>query len=260
MTNKSILTQIYEIQTPHAAEKLVDIGVDHIGSVVLDEQQWKNADLRDTVRLVRDSGAKSSLLPLFSPADAVSRVLDYYQPDMIHLCETIGGGAEKRGELDKIFAIQAKIRKRFPEIAIMRSVPVGTTGMAEKDQLLEIVARFEPVSDYFLTDTVLPPPPGSGSDRQPVPGFVGITGIPCNWDLVSVLVEFTRHPVILAGGISPENVYEAIDRVRPAGVDSCTRTNRDDGRGGFVRFEKDYEKVRRLIEEVRRAETDGLLR
>lgn len=260
MTDKTILTQIYEIQTPQAAETLLTIGVDHIGSVVLDEQRWKISELRETVRLVSESGARSSLLPLFSSVDAVSRALDYYQPDIVHCCEVIPVLPDMRPYLDRLCGFQIKIRERFPGIRTMRSLPVGPPETGGKERLLEIVTLFEPLTDYFLTDTVLPVPAGNGPEHQPVPGFVGITGMPCDWDVVAALVEFTKVPVIAAGGLSPDNVYEAIARTRPAGVDSCSRTNRDDGRGGSVRFEKDYEKVRRFVDEVKRAEADGLYR
>ena len=258
MTDQSILIQIYEIQSPGAAEPLIAMGVDHIGSVILDEQHWKNPEIKDTVRLVSESGARSSLLPLFSEVDAVSRVLDYYQPDIIHFCESVLTQPDQLSLLDRLCKAQMKIKERFPEIKIMRSLPIrpleaGTTG-----GLSHIISRFEILSDYFLTDTVLPVSGQTEADHQPVPGFVGITGVPCDWDAVSRLVEITNVPVILAGGISPDNVYEAIGRTHPAGVDSCTRTNRVDGRGGTVRFEKDYKKVKRLIEEVRRAEADNL--
>ncbi|MFO8049937.1 MAG: hypothetical protein R6U29_12960, partial [Desulfosudaceae bacterium] len=61
-------------------------------------------------------------------------------------------------------------------------------------------------------------------------------------------------PVFLAGGIADDNVYDGIIKTRPAGVDSCTRTNARDGRGGYVRFQKDLARVARLVSEVRRAE------
>ena len=64
--------------------------------------------------------------------------------------------------------------------------------------------------------------------------------------------------MILAGGLSPENVTDGILKVLPAGADSCTRTNSLDGNGRPVRFMKDFEKVARFVEEVRRAE--GLIR
>jgi phosphoribosylanthranilate isomerase len=63
-----------------------------------------------------------------------------------------------------------------------------------------------------------------------------------------------RIPVILAGGISPDNVAEGIRRVRPAGVDSCTRTNALDKKGVPIRFKKDLQQVRRLVSAVRETE------
>jgi phosphoribosylanthranilate isomerase len=88
-----------------------------------------------------------------------------------------------------------------------------------------------------------------------VNGFVGITGLTCNWDIARKLVDSTDIPVILAGGLSPDNVFDGIIIVKPAGVDSCTQTNACDMRGNTVRFKKDMAKVKRFVEESRRAET-----
>jgi phosphoribosylanthranilate isomerase len=68
------------------------------------------------------------------------------------------------------------------------------------------------------------------------------------------LVVHSPLPVILAGGISPQNALEGLLRVRPFGIDSCSRTNAVDGDGKPVRFRKDYRKVAQLLEAVRRAE------
>jgi phosphoribosylanthranilate isomerase len=57
----------------------------------------------------------------------------------------------------------------------------------------------------------------------------------------------------LAGGLSPENVYDGIRFVKPAGVDSCTGTNRLDDQGRPIRFQKDMDRLRRFVEETRRA-------
>ena len=51
---------------------------------------------------------------------------------------------------------------------------------------------------------------------------------------------------MLAGGLGPDNVLEAIRRVRPDGVDSETRTSRPDDRR-----RKDVDKVRSFIELAR---------
>jgi phosphoribosylanthranilate isomerase len=58
-----------------------------------------------------------------------------------------------------------------------------------------------------------------------------------------------------ATGISPENVAEGIERVKPAGVDSCTLTNAIDEDGRPIRFRKDLRKVRRLVDAAKKTET-----
>jgi len=65
-------------------------------------------------------------------------------------------------------------------------------------------------------------------------------------------VEQSQIPVILAGGLSPENVVEAIQQVRPWGVDSLTKTNEMQGEG---KFRKDLEKVRLFVEKAKAFES-----
>ena len=57
-----------------------------------------------------------------------------------------------------------------------------------------------------------------------------------------------ERPVILAGGLGPDNVVAAIQAVHPAGVDSKTKTDRGDGS-----HVKDLERVRRFGEAARNA-------
>jgi phosphoribosylanthranilate isomerase len=47
----------------------------------------------------------------------------------------------------------------------------------------------------------------------------GGTGVTCDWSLAAQAVTRTEQPVILAGGLTPENVAAAIRRVQPQGVD-----------------------------------------
>ena len=68
------------------------------------------------------------------------------------------------------------------------------------------------------------------------------------------LVNSSSIPVILAGGISPDNVFDGIMHVRAAGVDSCTGTNAKNENGDLIRFKKDFDKIKRFIKEVRHAE------
>jgi phosphoribosylanthranilate isomerase len=47
----------------------------------------------------------------------------------------------------------------------------------------------------------------------------GGTGRIADWDLAAEIVCRSKHPVILAGGLTPDNVATAIRTVRPQGVD-----------------------------------------
>ena len=254
---KHIIVQVYEVQTPSEAEMMIQLGVDHIGSVILSEASWKDSQIRDTVRVVGETEARSSLIPLFSNSDAILRTLDYYQPDIVHFCEAMTNQDSLFETCGALVEIQKGVKARFPEIGIMRSVPIPRPGDAASFSSLEVARIFEPVSDYFLTDTLLTATSGALPDDQPVSGFVGITGQTCDWDMAAQLVRSSRIPVVLAGGISPGNVTDGIRQTRPAGVDSCTGTNALDENGGAVRFRKDPDKVRHLLEAVRNLESEN---
>lgn len=255
-----IIVQIYEIQDPREAEKLIEMGVNRIGSVILSPESWKIPAVRDVVRLVRGSGAKSSLIPLLPLEDDILRALDFYQPDFVHFCESVPLSRDRQEEratrCAEIAQIQRRVRREFPPIGITRTIPIPGPGLADPgpvlETILEIAGKLAETSDVFMTDTF------RGYEKpnadQPVEGYIGITGEVCDWDMAAALVGSTRIPVILAGGISPENAFDAIGRVRPAGIDSCTQTNARDNRGRPVRFRKDLDRVRRLLDEVRRAE------
>ncbi len=251
-----MIVQIYEIQEPREAERLIEMGVDRIGSVILSPEAWKIPSVREVVRLVRGSGAQSSLIPLLAREDEILRALDYYEPDFVHFCESIPlepeMGPQREAVCAEMIRLQRLVKREFPPFGITRSIPIPKPDRIDADPIretiLEIVRTLEPYTDCFMTDTLR----GYGGEgvSQPVAGYVGITGEICDWDLASALVEASRIPVILAGGISPENAREAVGRVRPSGIDSCTQTNIRDMRGIPIRFRKDFERVRRLLAQI----------
>ncbi|MBW2219725.1 MAG: hypothetical protein JRF40_09595 [Deltaproteobacteria bacterium] len=250
-----IVIQIYEIQEPGEAELMVETGVDRIGSVIMSESEWKVPLVREAVRLVNTSDSESSLIPLFSQPDFVFRVIDYYEPDTIHFCETIVMPDGTPNGCGQLVELQKGVKARFPEVKIMRSIPIPATGTKNDFSFDRVKEIFEPFSDCFLTDTMMT----GDTDhevKQPVQGFIGITGKTCDWETAARLVKASSMPVILAGGISPDNVYDCIAQTKPFGVDSCTLTNAVDSRGEPIRFKKDPEKTARFVSEARRAEND----
>ena len=241
-----MIVQIYEIQTPQEAEKCIELGVDHMGSVILDRDAWKDPVLLETVRMCRGTGTRNSLIPLFHDPDTTCRVLEYYRPDFIHFCDTLTDSNGAALELSAFIGLQRKLKKEFPEVRIIRSIPIPPEGVAPEYPCLELARELEPFSDFFLTDTWL--------GKEPVEGFIGITGETVDLSMARSLVLQSRIPVILAGGLSPENVQRILLDVRPAGADSCTRTNRVDDDGKPIRFQKDFERVESFVKETRKAE------
>ncbi|MDF1592633.1 MAG: hypothetical protein P1P89_14045 [Desulfobacterales bacterium] len=249
-----IRIQVYEVQTPAEAEEMISLGVDHIGSVILSEADWKVDAVRETIHVTRAAKACSSLIPLFSDEDAILRLLDYYHPDIIHFCEDIAPLSHPHSFIDYLLKIQARVKDVFPEIRIMRSIPIVQAGAQSSVPTLQLARLFRPVSDLFLTDTYLLPAFETAFIQPPVKGFIGITGKICDWDIAAELVADSSIPVILAGGLSAQNIFAGIRQVRPAGVDSCTETNARNPDGSSIRFKKEPRRVKAFIEEVRRAE------
>jgi len=75
---------------------------------------------------------------------------------------------------------------------------------------------------------------------------LGGTGRKFDWSLAVRAREFGK-PIILAGGLGPDNVADAIRVVRPYAVDASSRLESEPGR-------KDYERVKEFIENVRAAD------
>ncbi len=247
----AMIVQIYEIQTPREAQTMIDLGVDHVGSVLISEDRWQNETLKSVVDLVRRAGRKSSLIPLFGTVDTICRAVDHYRPHILHFCETLPGPEAGGHELETILRRQEEIGRKYPQLELMRSIPIGRRGEGDIVDSLAIARWFEPVSHWFLTDTLLAHEGPPANEDQPVAGFVGITGETCDWEIARQLVEQSAIPVILAGGIGPRNAARGIEQVRPAGLDSCTRTNAVDHRGRARRFRKDPRLVKELIRVAR---------
>ena len=202
------------------------MGVDHIGFVagryglVHGELTFKQA--RRLVDALHGQTRRVALT-MATELDEILHMAESVAPDIIHIStdpDAVG------------FAAMGELKKRLPPaIKIMKAIPV------DGEEALDLAVSFAPVSDYLLLDTKIHGLPG-----------VGATGKTHDWEISRRIVEAVDIPVILAGGLTPENVSEAIRVVTPAGVDSNTATNLPNSP-----VEKDMERVRRFVEAVRLA-------
>jgi phosphoribosylanthranilate isomerase len=76
------------------------------------------------------------------------------------------------------------------------------------------------------------------------PAARGGTGKTPDWTLARKTVESARAPILLAGGLTPENVAQAVRIVRPYGVDVSGGVEKEPGR-------KDHDKLRRFVLEAK---------
>lgn len=125
-----------------------------------------------------------------------------------------------------------KLRAIAPNLYTLKSLVVKSDN---SDELAEIVDGAAPHVDMFITDTF-----------NPATGAKGATGLVHDWDVSAELVRISPRPLMLAGGLNPDNIAEAIEKVRPAAVDAHTGLEGPDRR-------KDRVKVRTFVEEARKA-------
>lgn len=81
-----------------------------------------------------------------------------------------------------------------------------------------------------------------------VPGIAGGTGVRLD---LACWPERQGKPLILAGGLTPENVADAIRVTRPDGVDVSS------GVEGEIKGQKDPQRIRKFVNEVRRVAREG---
>lgn len=212
-----MLTQIYGLTTVADAIAVDRLEPDHIG-VVVDEgiDTWDSVD-ESTARAIASAIVHARLvaLSLSTEPERIKATVDLLLPAVVHLARAHHMSSE----------VLATVRDQVAPVQLMLTVPV--TG----EESLVTAARLASIADYLLLDT-----------SHPGTGTVGATGLVHDWTISARIVSSIDCPVVLAGGLGPDNVGAAIRAVRPAGVDSETRTSRDDDRR-----RKDLAKVEAFI-------------
>ncbi|MHB8970837.1 MAG: phosphoribosylanthranilate isomerase [Pirellulaceae bacterium] len=106
---------------------------------------------------------------------------------------------------------------------------------------------FEPLLAYVAACTQLGCPPAAVLVDAYELGNYGGTGKLANWDMVrEIQRSLGAMPVILAGGLSPRNVAEAIERAHPAAIDVASGVEQAPGR-------KSADQMRQFVRAARNA-------
>jgi len=222
-----MITQIYGILTPEDAIMVANLGAEHIGVVVGEDKQTPDEVDFVTTRAIFTAVPASTVkvaLTVATDLDEIEAVAKAVQPDILHISADMD---------DPDVAAMRELKTRLPDLPLMRAIAVSGP------EAVAAAVQFQQVSDYLLLDT-----------KSPDETAIGATGQTHDWSISREIVERVSIPVILAGGLSPENVAEAIRAVQPWGVDSNTHTNRS---GGQQPIRKDPERVRKFIEAAKGA-------
>lgn len=124
------------------------------------------------------------------------------------------------------------VKDKLPYCKILKAVHV-----LNEDEAVKMAEEFQECCDALLLDS-------RTKDR------LGGTGLTHDWNISRKIVEGSKIPVILAGGLTPDNTYDAVKKVHPFGIDANSGVETD----GY----KSFEKIKAYIDNAKRAEEEYL--
>lgn len=203
-----VIVQIYGIRTVEDARMVIDLGGHHIGvnygKVMYTPDQLTCEKAKEIFEGVQPEAVKVGLT-CAEDVDEITENLKVVVPDVLHLSGDIEGLTPQEVQ---------EIKNRFPGLKIMQAIPVLAGVPLEEQKVMQYIKDYEPVTDFFLIDTKVP------DDR-----LIGATGLIHDRMIDKVIIENTKVPCIMAGGLDEYNVAEAIQLCHPYGVDSYSHTN-----------------------------------
>ncbi len=210
------MIKICGLSTLETLETAVTAGADMVGFVFFPKSP-RHLSVEIGAQLAATIRGRSELVALTVDADdnLLQSLVDAWKPAVIQ-CHGVETTARLRD-----------IRTRF-NIPIMKAL-----GISEQDDLKQI-EYYAPHCDMLLVDAKPP-------KNAILPGGNGET---FNWDLMNGVT--CSVPLFLSGGLSPENVSEAITRTHVQGVDVSSGVERTLGI-------KDLDKIKLFIENAKRA-------
>jgi len=209
--------KICGIKTEHDLAVAINAGADAVGFITdVPVDSSRKITLAEASRLISKVPVFVTAVLVIMPENAqkATRMIKAAKPAAVQIHNELA-----LSELKKI---------RETDVKIIKTLPVSQDARA--DTLIKQIHDLSGVVDAILLDTA----------RD---GKTGGTGIPHNWEISSKLVMNAGIPVILAGGLKPENVRDAVKCVHPYAVDTASGVETD-GR-------KDEKKVMDFINNAR---------
>lgn len=216
------LIQVAGVSSFREARMLLDEGVYQVGFPLRLAVHKEDVSEEEAARII-------GLLP--SPLSALLITYLSDPQEILSLCRKLG---VRKVQLHSDISAReaARLKEMAPDFLLIKSLVVAGDNLADLEWC---VKELSPHVDAFITDTF-----------DPATGACGATGKTHDWDISRRLAEISPRPLILAGGLDPQNVRRAILHVQPAGVDVHTGVEAPDGR-------KDPTLVRAFVSEANRA-------
>lgn len=211
--NKSTQVKICGLRTLEHIDVAIEAGADMLGFIFYEPSHRYVAPAQ--VRTLLDASKHFSM-----QAAAPDIVGIFVNKDIHFINETIDEAGLHFVQLHGI---------ESPEMLQEIHQPVLKALHVHDEADLEQVDRYKNAAWRLLLDT-------------PTPHWGG-TGETHNWQLAHLAAQHAR--ILLAGGLTPDNVVSAIQQVQPWGVDVSS--------GVEINKQKDSEKIRAFIDAVRRA-------
>ena len=197
-----MVTQIFSIQTVQEALDCIEAGADRIGLAIdTGVSLPSQVSLEEAKAIFEAIGDKATkvLICVTDSDEQLYEPVRYLRPDVIHLC-----GYDYYATPEFV----QRIKEQNPGIEVMQAI-----GIIDRSSIEEAL-YYSDFVDTLILDSV---------DKN-ING-IGAAGVVNDWDIDAEIVQKAGCKVILAGGLSPDNVREAILKVKPWGVDSFTKTS-----------------------------------
>ncbi|MBE6506754.1 MAG: phosphoribosylanthranilate isomerase [Methanocorpusculum parvum] len=180
-------------------EIAVTAGADAVGFIVgtthTSEDSLSPAEARAMIRS----------LPPFVSGVVVTHLTD--ADDLVRIVEETGCSVLQIQDSVPVETL-VLLREQFSYLFLIKAVHVLD------ESAVDTAKSFEPYADAVLLDS-------RTADR------IGGTGITHDWSISAKVVEAVSKPVILAGGLRPENLAAAMSVVKPYAVDVHSGVKRD---------------------------------